>query len=259
MLKTLIVYRHAFVIGVATSLALFSMQGLGTWWGVFASVGLWLALIAVLFRRGRKRGRSYAPYVPLIATSSISFMALTSLIEVTVLRYFLDAVGGIALFLIITSAIRDAYGMRSGAKEWRRVQMMLWVFAVYACGTTLFALVLFFSSIPVIFFAVVMGVLAGYSAQSVWVLYLAEEDISYRVWAVLLGSITAQLFFVGAYALPFGYLALGLLLVWVWYIAQLLIRFHLSHKGILWKRQRLFLLANGILYALLLFRFIRWI
>ncbi len=58
--------------------------------------------------------------------------------------------------------------------------------------------------------------------------------------------------------LPLGYLITGLLLVWVWYILWLFIRFHLVPEGIVWSKQAKFIIFNLILIFIFLFFMVRW-
>ena len=59
--------------------------------------------------------------------------------------------------------------------------------------------------------------------------------------------------------LPLGYLSLGALVAWLWYLLQLFVRFHLSKQGVVWKKQIIFLLSNLVLYFSVLYFFVRWI
>jgi len=55
-----------------------------------------------------------------------------------------------------------------------------------------------------------------------------------------------------AQLLPFGYATVGALLTWIWYILQLLVRFHFSERGVDWKKQIPFLVGNIVLMILFL-------
>lgn len=52
---------------------------------------------------------------------------------------------------------------------------------------------------------------------------------------------------------PLGFIASGLLIVWLWYILWLMLRFHLTSEGIVWRKQSFFLAFNFILLALFFF------
>jgi len=58
--------------------------------------------------------------------------------------------------------------------------------------------------------------------------------------------------------LPLGYLATGLLQVWVWYVIWLFVRFHLLPEGIVWRKQVSFIIFNLSLILLFLFFVVRW-
>ncbi|HSR89018.1 MAG TPA: hypothetical protein VLK22_01270 [Candidatus Udaeobacter sp.] len=58
--------------------------------------------------------------------------------------------------------------------------------------------------------------------------------------------------------LPLGYLVGGLILIWLWYIFWLLVRFNLTAEGINWRKQNWFLWSNGILFFLFLIFIVRW-
>lgn len=49
-----------------------------------------------------------------------------------------------------------------------------------------------------------------------------------------------------------GYLAGALIVTWLWYVLQLLMRFHFGNRDIIWFRQRRFLVINAILFIVFL-------
>ena len=57
---------------------------------------------------------------------------------------------------------------------------------------------------------------------------------------------------------PLGYFASGLLLAWCWYLLWLIFRFYLSPEGLIWRKQRPFLIFNGILLFVYLVFLVRW-
>jgi len=58
--------------------------------------------------------------------------------------------------------------------------------------------------------------------------------------------------------LPLGFFASGLFLTWFWYDLWLLTRFNLSKDGIIWKKQRFFVIINIILMIAFLAFVVRW-
>ena len=88
-------------------------------------------------------------------------------------------------------------------------------------------------------------------------LFRSSEFKKLAIWAIIFATAVFELMWVMIY-LPFGYLALGLLTVWIWYLLQLFVRFHLTKEDIVWKQQISFLLVNLILYIFVLY-IIRWV
>lgn len=77
----------------------------------------------------------------------------------------------------------------------------------------------------------------------------------------LSGSVLGLVVFEFAYCLalwPVGYLVGGLIMVWLWYMLWLFLRFSQSAEGINWRRQRVFLAVNALLLTLFLIFIARW-
>lgn len=259
MIRYFLAYRYGIVAGLSTTLGLFLMQYYQTWRTVFFVGIVWLLVVGYFLIRLERKIGGHKEFALLLAVTVSSFAGLTSLIELVPLRIGLDIMAGVAVFIVFVSATRNAYDQKKYAKQWRRVIMMLWSFAAYGWVTTLFALTLFFPSVPTMLFGVGAALMCGLSAYQLWSLYVREKTRLLYAWAFCLAGVTLQLFLVAIFALPYGYLAMGLLLIWIWYILQLLIRFHLSPKGVIWKKQQTFLIGNAILYILFLFNIVRWI
>lgn len=142
-------------------------------------------------------------------------------------------------------------------KPLRRMRMMIHVFNMYAGCIALFAVNVYFPSIPVFVLMCGGGVYAAITSFLIWKLYF-KSGISMFFLPLIVVMIGVTECMWAMRLLPFGYLAQGLLVVWIWYILQLLVRFHLSPRGIIWKEQTTFLSANIILFIGVLF-FIRWV
>lgn len=143
-------------------------------------------------------------------------------------------------------------------KPWRRIIMIIWVFCVYAWITGLSALMMFYQNIPAIVLSLAEGILAAFAAFMILRLYDLGKGIKELAMAIAaIAIIICELSFVVSF-LPFGYLANGLIIVWIWYVIQLLVRFHISPEGIIWRKQLWFLVGNAILFVLMLY-FVQWI
>ncbi|MBT3539433.1 hypothetical protein HOF40_01590 [Candidatus Parcubacteria bacterium] len=188
----------------------------------------------------------------------LSFLTLLLLVETVWLRWFFVIISTIVFFFIAYwSEPRLEHAIHIKEKPLRRMMMMLYVFNVYAFFVGLFALYLYFPRFPFAFLSIAGGAYAGVGAFMIWSLYFKFTADKLFIWTLIVALCVVELMWVMK-LLPFGYLALGFLLVWLWYMIQLFARFHLSPKGILWKKQIGFLITNGILFVLVLY-FIRWI
>lgn len=188
----------------------------------------------------------------------IGVVGLLFVLELPRLRYTLIALA-VSSFTILYGGTVRGDGLWESMKPFRRYVMMNWVLAAYAVMTTLFALSAFFQGRFFNVFSAVFGasVLAIISLE-IWRLYFKSSLKPLILWALLMGIIFVEVIWaVGL--LPFAYAVLGLIVCWFWYVLQLLTRFHFSQRGIDWKKQRRFLITNGMLFLLLLVFFIRWV
>ncbi len=191
-------------------------------------------------------------------SSSVASIALFSLIEWEPLLWFLIIVSGFLFFILwewSVMLVRKTSGIKY--KTWRRITMMIWVFNMYSFFTVIFAIRIFFQGTPMWLLSLVGGVFAGFGAAMIWDQYFEGNIKSFTLWILILSIITIELMWI-MQLLPLGYLILGLLLTWIWYICQLFIRFNLTKHGILWKSQRWFLLVNALLFSAVLY-FVKWI
>ncbi|MFA6427657.1 MAG: hypothetical protein WCW16_04435 [Candidatus Magasanikbacteria bacterium] len=224
-------------------------------------------------------------------TTAISFIVLLLLVESIFFRWFFVGCSSIIFFFIAYwSEPKIKHALHIKEKPLRRMMMMLYVFNVYAFFIGIFAADVYFPSVPFIVSALLGGVYASIAAHMIWLLYFVptdtrasdergkikktlgifkrffyhfvrvyERSLQKKEWiyTLVVGIVMIEILLCIQF-LPFGYLASGLLAVWLWYIMLLLIRFHLSPLGIVWKNQRAFLIANVVLYVLFLYS-IRWI
>lgn len=90
-----------------------------------------------------------------------------------------------------------------------------------------------------------------------WWEYGLKYNKQFLIWLLIHFILVLELLWIVA-KLPFGHLVSGLLLIWLWYILWLLIRFNLTSQGIIWRKQAKFLLTNLVLFVLFLFFVVRW-
>lgn len=228
-------------------------------WHFFGLFFLLLGLVAVVYVSTRKRQMP----VPAYTTESLSGMVvlggigLITVAEGRILRYLLVVLVGLLVGWLFWTHKRGPLSPYD-QKRTRRILMMLWVFSAYALMTTLFALPVFYSLIP---FWVVTMVGAGvftFASYHIWRMYFHTTVAPIALWLLIVGCAMVEIIWV-LHLLPFDYGALGLFAAWGWYLLQLFIRFHLMPQGIVWEKQRWFLIGNGLCFLFLFLFVIRWV
>jgi len=190
--------------------------------------------------------------------TAVSFIILLLLIESLYMRWFLvGASVFIFFFIAYWSEPRIEHAIHIKEKPLRRMMMMLYVFNVYALFVALFAVHIYFNQLSFALLSIIGGVYAATGAYMIWSLYFKFTFEQLVVWCILVLLSIVEIMWVMK-LLPFGYFASAFLLVWLWYIVQLFVRFHLSLTGILWKRQKWFLGVNAFLFFVVLY-VIKWI
>lgn len=215
---------------------------------------LWIvyqAYVAIVYR-----SRIYEILTQLFTMFSLS--GLFVLVESIFLRWFIVIVA-IPLFFFLVWMNSEFTGRLVHIKEkpLRRMRMMIHVFNMYAGCIALFAIDVYFPSIPAIILISGGGIYAALISLLIWKLYFKSNATVLILPLVVVLIAVAECMWALRLS-PFGYLAQGLLVVWIWYILQLLIRFHLSPRGIVWKEQRTFLSMNAVMFVSVLF-LIRWV
>ncbi len=216
----------------------------GLWWG--------LIILAHWFFSFEKK------HLFLHLATSVTLVSLLSLIEWRPLAWFIIALS-VPLFAFVWhwSAEMSRQHTALSYKTWRRIIMMLWVLNVFGWSSGLFSLSIFFQHIPHVLLALVGAVFASTVAAANWHVYFDAKIETFAFWIVILTLVMYEVMWV-LYYLPLGYFTLGLLYTWMWYVLTLFIRFHLTRGGILWQKQRIFLISNALLFISVLY-IARWI
>lgn len=190
--------------------------------------------------------------------TSWSFVVLVLLVENVWMRYIFIAFSMLVFFFIAYwTRPQVSHSVYVKEKPLRRMMMMLYVFNTYAFFIGAYALHIYFTNFSFVIISVVSSIYSALAAYMIWSLYFKSEFKKLVVWSIIFATVVFELMWVMIY-LPFGYLALGLLTVWIWYLLQLFVRFHLAKEDIVWKQQIGFLLVNLIIYIFVLY-IIRWV
>ena len=146
------------------------------------------------------------------------------------------------------------------AKPERRWLFLMNVFALAGLWSGVFALVAFgVVDTSLLRLATGLSAVVATAAVSVW--WWREYDLPFGRNLWLSGGVLALVIFEIFYCLalwPLGYLVSSFLMVWLWYVLWLFLRFSQTAEGIDWKRQRFFLGANAVLFTLFLIFIARW-
>ena len=243
---------------VLSSLALFLITkypGRAVFFGVLA---VWILLVVLFEWRIRKINKKEKSLLPIILISIFSFLSLVSIVEWDFLKSFFVFLIGFVMLLLFQSLFSEDGFLQIEQKPYRRIMVVIWSFDVFAIITTIFALNVFFPSIPFWFLVIVGGTVFSAISIMIWKMYFQLKRKQWLIWAFLIGLLMIELIWVMQF-LPFGYLVSGFFLTWMWYVLQLLTRFHFSPNGVVWKRQVWFLGINLAIFSTLLLFFVRWV
>lgn len=251
-------YISGGLAGVATLVALLFLQQHPRPLPTILTIFFWLAAMQAIFSLVKKHTRvTYSLHI-LSFFLGLGIVGLLFVLELPVLRKGIITLAVGTFALLYGWTVRDD-GLWESMKPVRRFVMMNWVFAAYAWLTTLFALSAFFQGrLFNVVTAVVGAAMLAVVSLEIWRLYFKSSLKPLILWALLIGLVFVEVIWAVS-LLPFAYAVLGLLVCWMWYILQLLARFHFSARGIVWKKQMSFLITNSILFILLLVFFVRWV
>lgn len=245
-------------LGLASILALFIMLRVQTRGVFFGALSAWLAVVVGASIVLRNSCREMYRHLPLSIATVLACAGLFTLLEKDAWRYFLIGFTGIVITLLSGWSVHEGGGVQTTQKPYRRMKMMLWVFDAYAIATTLFACVVFYPQIPFWSLHLAGALTYAFVSVSIWRMYVVSPVPQTLLSVALMGLLSSELFWVFS-LLPFGYLVSGFFVTWIWYIMQLLVRFHFSPLGIVWKRQAWFLAVNAVLFVALLVQIVRWV
>lgn len=256
-MKQVAQYASGIGVGLMSAIALTLMNTFPNRWVFFGTFGIWLLALVLVGRILRQRGVHGIQLLSIC--DAVAIVALLLVVESAPIRWFLLLVGSLCLGALTMWGVRSAFGSWVQGKPYRRFVVAGWVFALYGVVTFLFAYLTFFPgggwSVLIL---LLMGVLYGVVALIIWQQYYAVGALPLLLWSVIVGIILVELAWT-MQLLPLGYTALAAQLTWIWYLLQLLIRFHLSDRGIDWKKQWPALAAHAALMTAILAFFVRWV
>ncbi len=243
------------IIALFTVLTFYFWTNITNRWFLFGLAFIYLLFIglsAFYLRRGlSKRGWGLAVF------TALSTLALLSVLENSWLEYLFSVIGVVAVVYFFLNIGEENLPLPE-RKVRRRWQTFIIVYDFLAVNFLLFALSAFLPGAPFWSWSFVVSFIGAYLAFLFWQEYLPMPREKFFLWMAVFFLLLWELLWT-INLLPLGYLVSGVLVVWPWYVGVLLVRFHLTPDGIVWRRQAGFLLVNLILYISLLVFFVKWL
>lgn len=250
-------YLLALTSGVLTLGVLIVFNKVAIWWVFLIVLVFWLGGLSYLIFLRNKNKDDFRQSLILLLVTAVSFLGLILLLESVWIKYVVSLLLIVVMiFLIFHSPEKSELSYLD--KPVRRFIVMLWVMDLFCLASFFYAINLFFQNIPFWLVGFVLSLITGFVSVSIWKRYFNVPAKIFLFWFILIVLVSWEISWV-LHFLPFGYLVLGSLFTWVWYVINLLVRFHLTAQGIVWKKQLVFLVGNTVLYFMVLFFFVRWI
>lgn len=247
----------AVTLGTVAVTALFVMLSFPVWYVVLGAMAVWGLLVTIGWRLLYVWERMTVDVLFVMWAAIFASTGLFFVVDWPILRTSIMIGTGLLSLLLFGWSISSQGYTTHIEKSYRRILMMLSVFNVYALLTTLFAVHIFFQEIGFVVFAVAQSAIVGVITFLIWRLYYPITIKKSWFWLSIIMLMVFELCW-SVQVLPLGYTALSLFVTWMWYIIQLLFRFHISESGVNWKKQRNFLITNSVLFLLVLY-LVRWI
>jgi len=242
-------------MGVLTTVGLLAVSFFPMWWTLGSVFTVWALAIFLVHYFVYSFPEKWEELL-LALWFGLSSLALMSILDFVLFRYIVAVVCGIGMGMLFHTDGKTLSVHRF--KPRRRMLMMLWMFSAYALSSFVFALAMFFQGFWFWLASILLALFYGCAFMVIWRMYFAVEYKNLFLWSLLSSCMLWELIWV-VHLLPYGYLVSGFFVVWVAYIIQLFLRFHLSKVGLVWKKQLPFLITNAILYILVLVFFVRWV
>lgn len=247
------------IIAILSGIALFLLVKFPNRLAFLAVCVVWAGLLLLCEWYLRRLRQSKQTILPVLFLTIFSFVSLLGIVEWNFLVWpFVFFLTGV-VFLLFQSIAGDEENLLAvHQKPYRRIIVLVLSFDAYALLSTIYALSLFFTNIPFWLLTIIGGMIFGVISFMIWKMYFQLQTQQGIAWSFLMTFLIIELIWV-VHLLPFGYLVSSFLVVWIWYILQLLVRFHFNPRDVVWRKQIWFLITSVILYIVLLVFFVRWV
>lgn len=145
------------------------------------------------------------------------------------------------------------------SKPYRRLLLILTVAGMVGIFSSVGAVFIFkVSQIPKIIWILLISSVASLVSVLWWQMYDLKINKKMLNWGAVVFLIIFELSWILSVT-PIGFLIFGFILVWFWYLLWLMVRFHLTLAGIIWKKQIPFLITNLVLFLIFIIFVVQWI
>lgn len=261
MVYTLVKNWYAILAAALSGLSLYLISLYPSFTPFISILAVWISvLLGFFYWYFKDKEIGLKRYLLTLLLTAAGFVGVFLIIEWSSIRLLVVVCAMLCVAAIFLAPNKLEEGEIFEFKPWRRMFMMIVVLDTYLISTSVFGLKIFFqTNLPVPFWVLALGLTAVFVISSIiiWQLYYRLPMKYFTIWILLVSTVVLELIWT-TQLLPFGYLTLGLIVTWIWYILQLLIRFHISKRGIIWQKQKWFLVANMVLFTSFLY-LVRWL
>lgn len=256
MIIHILKHWQSYTAAVLSLLAMYLLSQFPTMVGAPLVVLVWFVLLGLIFFVTYKEASERGVYAFGGLLLFFGSLGLLLLVENTYLQLFLGVLHTALIALYMYMPSRLSAQLAHEFKPWRRMLYMTLTYGLFGVSSTFFGIAIFFQARYVVVYVLLLALISSLVAYISLRLYYKSNIRKLREWSAMIGVLSFELLIALSFT-SFGYLAIGALFIWFWYLLLLFVRFQISTRGIDWKKQRLFLVWNGIGFMVLL-QLIQW-
>jgi hypothetical protein len=232
---------------------------LDSWWKLLVWVGVhlvWWALLtmAVFFSTGISRVKHIISFVFFLVGAVSYIVFIDHEFTRTIVKVLTICIPVLNLWLLPSTDQELSFALKP-ERRWRFFMVVLGLAGLWSGVIAGRAFGVYFFNIGwlVLALALVMG------AVSAWWWWEYSAPLGQRFYLSVAATTLVALEAGWAVTVsPLGFFAGSFLIVWLWYVLWLLLRFHLSSEGVLWRKQWPFLALNALAITLFVATIVRW-
>lgn len=230
-----------------------------SWWFVFGWIFFrllwWFILIYITYYPSNLNKFNHFVF---LSINNIGLFLLLLFVEWEFGKYILNTILIVGPALTFWLLPDRNLGLSFVVKPYRRALLILTIAGLFGIWSSVSAIIIFkvfYISKFYLFF--IASLITAFASGFWWFFYNKISGKKLLVWSLITLVLMLELSW-ALYLTPIGFLIFGFLLIWIWYLYWLLVRFHLTTEGIVWKKQIYFLISNLVLFLIFLFFVVKW-